>query len=169
MESILKDRIMDHLKHNNLEGPSQHGFAKGRSCTTNLLEFLEIVTKSTDVGVPMDVIFLDFAKAFDKVPHKRLMAKVKSFGICGHIHGWISDWLSNRSQRVVLNGRASNWEDVLSGVPQGSVLGPVLFSIFIHDIDDAGKKLDILKKFADDTKGAKTIQTEEDCKAMQEA
>ena len=168
MESILKDKIMGHIRSNNLEETSQHGFAKGRSCTTNLLEFLEVVTESADKGVPMDVIFLDFAKAFDKVPHQRLMTKIKSFGIQGKVHGWIEAWLSGRTQRVVLNGQSSSWSEVLSGVPQGSVLGPVLFSLFIHDIDEAGRKLDILRKFADDTKGAKRITSKDDNQAMQD-
>ncbi len=169
MESLLKDKIIEHLRSNKMEGTSQHGFAKGRSCTTNLLEFLEVVTESADKGVPVDVIFLDFAKAFDKVPHRRLMTKVKAFGIQGLIYGWIKDWLTGRTQRVVLNGCASGWEEVLSGVPQGSVLGPVLFSLFIHDIDEAGAKLNIIKKFADDTKGAKTVRGVDDKTAMQTA
>ena len=79
----------------------------------------------------MDVIYLDFRKVFDKVPHKRLMVKVKAHGIGGKIWGWIDDWLNSRKQRVTLNGRESDWIDVLIGVSQGSVLGPVLFVIYI--------------------------------------
>ena len=132
---------------------SQHGFLPNRSCLTNLLEFLENVTTKIDEGHSMDILFLDFAKAFDKVPHVRLMSKVRSHGIGGEIANWIEEWLANRRQRVVLNGSESCLTEVLSGVPQGSVLGPCLFLIYINDIDDAiDCTFSIIKKFADDTK-----------------
>ncbi len=118
-----------------------------------------------DGGAGFDIIYLDFAKAFDKVPIKRLLKKVRAHGISGQIlHSvhWIESWLVGRRQRVVLNGKFSSWEDVLSGVPQGSMLGPLLFIIFINDMDEVVRQINILKKFADDTKLGKTVQVEKD-------
>ena len=149
-ESIIRDAVVKHLEANLLIHDSQHGFRKGRSCLTNLLTFLEKVTGDIDSGKNVDVVFLDFAKAFDKVPHQRLLQKLVSHGITGNLFHWISNWLSNRKQRVCINGSLSDWILVLSGVPQGSVLGPILFLIFINDFD-CGITNWILK-FADDTK-----------------
>ena len=169
LEGLLKTTIMKHLEVNNLVNSSQHGFMAGRSCCTNLLEFLEEVTRAVDEGVPVDVIYLDFAKAFDKVPKERLLEKLRAHGVSGHLLRWIRNWLTGRQQRVVLNGKKSGWEQVLSGVPQGSVLGPLLFMIFINDLDVAARKAKFLKKFADDTKLGGRVSTEEERAALQEA
>ena len=103
-----------------------------------------------DDGSPVDVIYLDFHKAFDKVPHQILMLKLKSHGMGHSIVNWIEQWLTERRQRVVVDGEMSSWKSVLSGVPQGSVLGPILFLVYINDLEEGvtGKIL----KFADDTK-----------------
>ena len=162
MESIVKDDIMAHLGRNRLIRDTQHGFRPGKSCTTNLLEFLEELTEAADKGISTDVIYLDFAKAFDKVPFERLISKVTAHDIGGQMRAWIKAWLNDRKQRVVINGQSSGWKQVLSGVPQGSVLGPVLFLLFINDLDSVASDKQSIKKFADDTKVSQQIISEED-------
>ena len=142
---------------NNLFSCSQHGFLAGRSCTTQLLEFLEDVTTALDNGEDVDVIYLDFCKAFDKVPHKRLLRKLWGYGIRGNVHAWIQDFLSDRKQHVRINGNLSDPVKVTSGVPQGSVLGPILFLIYINDLPEVIST--IMKLFADDAKIYKSIST----------
>ena len=147
--------MMDFLIKHKLLNPSQHGFLKARSCLTNLLCFFEEITKWVDDGSPVDVIYLDFQKAFDKVPHQRLIhqrliLKLKSHGMGNSIVNWIEQWLSDRRQRVVVDGEVSSWKSVLSGVPQGSVLGPILFLVYINDLEEWVKRK--ILKFADDTK-----------------
>ena len=122
--------------------------------TTNLLEFLELITKEVDNGKSVDAVYLDFAKAFNKVPTARLLKKLKAHGVEGKVAAWVKAWLTDRTQRVSVRGKFSSWQQVLSGVPQDSVLGPVLFTIFINDLDSSVTRQQIIKKFADDTKVA---------------
>jgi hypothetical protein len=116
----------------------------------------------------VDAIFLDFAKAFDKVPRKRLLNKLKAHGVKGNLLRWIANWLDNRRQRVVLNGKMSSWQRVLSGVPQGSVLGPILFLIFINNLDVQAALVTTVKKFADDTKLGQIVRTDKDRETLQQ-
>ena len=149
-EIIVKEKITAYLNEQNIIGPSQHGFRNKRSCLSNLLSFFNDVYNWVDQGEPVDVIYLDFKKAFDKVPHKRLLLKLHAYGIRGDIFRWVKNWLLNRKQRVVINGAATAWLDVVSGVPQGSVLGPLLFIIYINDLDS--DLINKMLKFADDAK-----------------
>ena len=168
MESIIRDKLVEHLTSQELLFNSQHGFLKNKSCLTNLLEFMEFLTSKYDDGNALDIIYLDFSKAFDKVPKNKLLKKAEALGISGNVLNWLKNWLSDRRQRVVINGWASLWALVLSGVPQGSILGPILFLIFINDIDDVVKPLiDIICKFADDTKVAQIVNTDHDRHILQ--
>ena len=168
MESLIKDKLVDHLQRNHLIKSSQHGFMKRKSCVTNLLEFLEEITSQVDKSSPMDIVYLDFSKAFDKVPKLRLIEKIRAHGIQGNALQWIENWLTDRRQRVFLNGELSDWKPVLSGVPQGSVLGPLAFVIYINDLDDMAPDVSIISKFADDTKLANTAATVEERTALQD-
>ena len=165
LERLIKDHMVDFLVKHKLLNSSQHGFLKARSCLTNMLCFLEEITKWIDVGSPVDIIYLDFQKAFDKVPHQRLLLKLKAHGIGDSITDWMEQWLTDRRQRVVVDGEVSNWKSVLSGVPQGSVLGPILFLIYINDLDDSITS-NVLK-FADDTKLFRKVNTDGDKQHLQ--
>ena len=150
LEKLIVKMIIVHIKENELATLRQHGFTVGKSTTTNLLEVLNIWTEALMHGIPVDVLFLDFSKAFDSVPHQRLLKQVESFGITGKASAWIRAFLANRTQKVRVNGAESEWAPVLSGIPQGSILGPILFSLFVNDLPENIKSL--VSLFADDTK-----------------
>ena len=149
-ESIIRDHVMQHLVKNELLTSCQHGFVEGRSCVTQLLECLDLWTSILDKGGLVDVVYMNYAKAFDKVAHERLVTKLEGYGITGKVLGWIHNFLTGRRQKVVVNGEESDWAEVLSGVPQGSVLGPVLFICYINDLPEVIHTT--VKMFADDTK-----------------
>ena len=166
LETIIRSRIVQYLEQNNLLSPSQHGFISKRSCLSNLLVALEAITKAIDEGNVVDMIYFDYQKAFDTVPHHRLKVRLKALGFKGNMLKWIESFLHQRRQRVTINGVKSDWGSVTSGVPQGSVLGPILFILFVNSISEEVEG-DILL-FADDTKLYKIIDTDEDQLAMQE-
>ena len=164
MEKIIRDDTVNHMIENTLFSENQFGFIKGRSTVLQMLIKMDEWTESLDKGLPVDCIYTDFEKAFDTVPHKRLMVKVRAYGINEQVCKWIEDFLSGRQQRVQINGKMSTWEDVISGIPQGSVLGPLLFVIFINDLPDiivveiADTNQSKLALFADDSKIARAIR-----------
>ena len=148
---------------------AQHGFLHGRSCVTQLLTTLHHVGQLLDNNVQTDIIFLDFAKAFDSVDHIILLKKLKSYGISGNMYNWFTDYLHGRKQRVVVDGVASGWSQVTSGVPQGSILGPMLFLLFINNLPDIIPPPTSTGLYADDTKLYNAIKSSHDCDHLQQA
>ena len=164
-EGFLRDALNEHLTENNLLSDHQHGFTSGRSCMTQLLSTVNDWLKFIENGEPVDAIYLDLQKAFDKVPHQRLLTKLKAYGVGGKIWDWVADFLSGRSQHVCVEGERSDNVPVTSGVPQGSVLGPTLFIYFINDMPDIVNCL--VKVFADDTKAYAGVGSQDKARELQ--
>ena len=167
LESIIRDHVIKHMKENDLFSPKQFGFISGRSTTLQLLQVLDLWTQILDEGGNIDVLYCDFMKAFDKVPHKRLVHKVSKYGIKGDVLGWIDSFLSGRTQCVSINNVDSTTMPVTSGIPQGSVLGPLLFVIYINDLPDVVDVNTFIFLFADDTKAFRNIKCISDQVTMQ--
>ena len=164
-EKLVRKVVIKHLEDNELIFDGQHGFRAKRSTLTNLLTYMETLTAAVDNQIPVDVNYLDCRKAFDTVPHERLLRKLEAYGIRGKILYWIKAFLSGREQFVEIRGTKSDKLGVTSGVPQGSVLGPVLFLIYINDLVNELECPVLL--FADDAKIFKEIRSQEDIEAMQ--
>ena len=160
MEHIVLSHMWKHLKANDIVLRNQHGFQSGLSCETQLIEATHDWASSLDSRRQVDIVLLDFSKAFDRVPHQRLLAKLQHYGIDGFTQNWIQAFLSDRTQCVSVNGILSDSARVTSGVPQGSVLGPVLFLLYINDISE-GIESD-LRLFADDSIVYREIKSDRD-------
>ena len=165
METIVKDKLLKHIEQYNALSERQHGFMKGKSCLSNLLETFEEITANLDQGNAIDIILLDYAKAFDSVPHMRLLSKLKAYGCDGNILDWIAQFLTGRTQTVTVRNSSSSSANVVSGVPQGSVLGPLLFILYINDLPHHVSSS--LQMFADDTKIFTTVNNLEDLTKLQ--
>ena len=166
MEHIIASQLHTHLDRHGYICDNQHGFRRCRSCETQLFSTTQDFINAIEEGNRIDAIVLDFSKAFDKVDHERLLVKLQHCGVSGNLLSWVESWLVGRKQRVVVDGAESEECDVASGVPQGSVLGPLFFIIFINDITH-GLHSNI-RLFADDALLYQTINDEDDCLKLQE-
>ena len=167
IEDIIREEIIKFFSSIKYISPVQYAFINGRSCVSQIITVLDAWTKTLDEGGNIDVVYTDFKKAYDSVAHQRLLKKVENAGIKGKVLKWMEAFLTNRKQRVKIANTKSKWENVLSGIPQGTVLGALLFLIFINDLPEHIKN-SIIKLFADDAKFYKHIQEAEDAAELQQ-
>ena len=153
------------MTKNGLIADEQHGFVAYRNRMTNLLTAIEDWRTMIHEGRVFDIIYTDFSNAFDSMPHARLITKLKALGIRDDILGWIESFLTNRKQKVIVEGETSTWSEVMSGVPQGSALGPILFVVFINDMPKSLSS--VCKMFTDDAKVYREVNCTEDCESLQ--
>ena len=165
-EIIYAEVLVEHLNDQNILSDKQHGFRKHRSTNTNLIDFWEDITKIADEGKPITVIYTDLRKAFDSVPHDLLIKKLEYYGVDGKNLRWLENYLTDRTQRVQINGIKSRTSEVESGVPQGGVLSGVLFSIYINDLPDVIKKCKVAL-YADDAKIYSSVESDADSDLIQ--
>ncbi len=149
MERCIHKHLYNYLIDNNILTQYQSGFRSGDSTTNQLAYIYNDICKALDEGKEIRVVFCDISKAFDRVWHRGLLAKLSSIGITGTLHDWFSSYLSSRQQRVVIHNTRSDWKNINAGVPQGSILGPLLFLIYINDI--VTEIHSNIRLFADDT------------------
>ena len=168
LEHIIHSNVMAHFEnHHSILKDHQHGFQKRRSCETQLTVTIQEIASRLSKGNQVDIILLDFAKAFDKVPYSRLLHKLDFYGVRDQTSTWIRSFLENRKQEVVLDGSHSDRSDVLSGVPQGTVLGPLLFLACINDMLES-LRLSDCRLFADDSLLYCIVNKASDCKLLQQ-
>lgn len=165
LEHIIYSQIINYLEEQTIIFKQQHGFRKGYSCDTQLTGFVHDLHSSLDSGYQVDAIFLDYSKAFDRVPHHRLILKLTQLNIHPNVIAWIKEFLSHRTQYTVVNNSHSNYVNVRSGVPQGSVLGPLLFLIYINDLPNCVSSH--IRLFADDCVLYRNISSNADRELLQ--
>jgi hypothetical protein len=167
LEKLIFIKLTEHIEGNHLLDSSQFGFRRHKSCEMQMLLYTSYLVRHFDSKIPVHTIYLDLQKAFDKVPHAELLQKVKfSFGIDGHILKWLNSFLTGRRQRVRIGNSYSSWANVTSGVPQGSVLAPLLFILYVSDMQEGLQDVKVLK-FADDTKIYNAVRDDSDVAKLQ--
>ena len=169
ISKILERCVFYNIKNHVFEqlNPCQHGFVPGKSCVTQLIEVFEQIGYKLDNGEQIDVIYIDMSKAFDKVSHSQLVDRLHDFGFCGNILKWFSSYLSNRYQQTTVLGATSRRLAVTSGVPQGSILGPLLFLLYENHLANNVTNSSVAT-FADDTKIFKVIRSISDAASLQQ-